>query len=323
MMNRTNDLDQGASKFKVGAPLTLLFAGLFALAAAGGVYLFIDNNELNSKVAVSESKLVDVESQRENLQDELVVIEENFNQKILENEELSNTLKERLKEVDALQWRVADAKKKLKVSEDENIQIVSRLGRLEVLKSELEQDIAALAVTNTELKLANSKIVDELALANEYAKTLNEYLAEMSEKNTALIDHLYTIAPAGFIADNFVVRAKRRNEKLTSKARSTEQISVSFDLNNVPDLYQGEEEIYLVLAKFDGQPVANIASKTVQIASKEPFTIKAADIEKLSLNGQQSLDMSVNADKDLEAGTYNLLVYAGHGFLGATSFQLR
>ena len=322
-MKSENAIDGRTSTGKLSTPLILLFAGLFIVASAGAAYLYIDNNTLTDSTIKQKQEIEILDEERINLQDELVNVEASFNEKIKENEALSTSLEDRLKDVEALKWRLNEAKKKLKSSELENSEIVNRLGQLELVKSQLERDIASLAVTNTELKLANEKISEELENTNEYAATLNDHLVEMSEKNSDLIQHLYTIAPAGFIADNFVVKAEKRNDKLTSKAKLADEVLVSFDLNNVPELYHGEEEIYLVLAKFDGQPVASVPTKSVNITSTDPFMIKAADVEKLSLNNKQQVDMSVHTDKDLEAGTYNLLVYADHGFLGATSFQLR
>ena len=98
---------------------------------------------------------------------------------------------------------------------------------------------------------------------------------------------------------------------------------MSFDLNDVPDELQENEELYLVVTQFDGRPLENIPTKPVKILAKEVMTVNAADIEKLKLKERQNIEMSFDADKELEAGTYNLLVYADHGFLGATSFQLR
>lgn len=322
-MKNGNDLSNTSKSGKLSLPFILLFAGLFIVASIGAAYLYNDNNNLVESGLEQEQEIEALEVERENLQEEMMNIETSFQDKISENENLSNTLTERVREIETLQWRLSDARKKLKSSQTKNSEIISRLGQLEVLKSELERDIAALAMTNTELKSANDKIGEELKVTNEYAESLNEHLVYMSEKNSRLIERLYALAPAGFIAENFEVKTEKRNDKLTSKAKYTDEVKVRFDLNNVPKNFHGEEEIYLVLAKFDGQPVAQIPSKSINIVSKETFTIKAADIEKLELSNQQQLDMSIQTDKDLEAGTYNLMVYADHGFLGATSFQLR
>ena len=303
--------------------LAILFAVLFILALAGAIYLFFANDGLQSEAQIQKKEIESLGSERSNLQSELALIENDFSTKITENEDLSAQLESNLKEVEALQWRVKDAKKKLNLSKEENEDIKLRLVQLEALKSDLEDDIAALASTNVQLKLTNTEIKSQLESANEYTSELNDELVQVSERNAKLINRLYTVAPAGFIADNFIVTAKKRNNKLTASARNTDRVNVSFDLNDVPGEYQADEKIYLVFTTFDGQPVATIATQKVKISAREPFDIEAADVENLRLNERQNLEMSVAADKDLESGTYNLLIYADHGFLGATSFQLR
>ena len=187
----------------------------------------------------------------------------------------------------------------------------------------MKADITALAETNADLKLVNEKIQAELEETNAYATQLNTHLVEMADKNEKLINRLYTIAPAGFVADNFIIKAEKRNDKLTAKAKHTDEVKVSFDINDVPGEYQENEELYLVVTQFDGRPLENISSQPRQVIAKEVITVNAADIERMKLSDRQHIEMSFDADKELEAGTYNVLVYADHGFLGATSFQLR
>lgn len=322
-MNYEKNENQKSDRVNLAKPVAILFSGLFVIALIGVVYLLVNNNKLSDTQAGMETQIEDLNVQREDLRTELQTIETSFDEKITENEELSVTLEERVKEVEALEWKLQDARKRLTNSEAENETIKSKLATLEEMKTELQSDIAALGKTNSDLKKVNAEIKEQLEMSNEYAMSLNAHLVDMSDTNKKLMNRLYTIAPAGFIAENFVVTSEKRNDKLTSKARRTDEVKVSFDINNVPKDYFGDEEIYLVFAQFDGQPVAEIPTKKVRIASREPFDIKAASVEKLKLNNKQNIEMSIDADKNLDAGTYNLLVYADHGFLGATSFQLR
>jgi len=317
-MNATSNESNKQSKF-----LAILFASLFGLAAVGAIYLFTKNSQLKDLNAKNELAYTDLDGLKQSLETELDEIETNFTDKIAENDSLSADLQTRVGEIEKLEWRLKDARNKLSTSEKENVEIKTKLAQLDNMKNSLEADIAALASTNQELRTVNEKIQNDLQTSNEYAVSLNEHLVEMSEKNEKLIKRLYTVAPAGFVAENFTVNTRKRNDKLTAKAKRTDEVVVSFDLNNVPAEYHEDEELYLVVTQFDGRPLENIPSKTMDVRANELMKVKAADIEKLTLKERQNIKMSFDADKDLEAGTYNLLVYADHGFLGATSFQLR
>jgi hypothetical protein len=53
------------------------------------------------------------------------------------------------------------------------------------------------------------------------------------------------------------------------------------------------------------------------------LNIEAADAKKIKVAGDQKIKMQISQEDDLDPGTYNLVVYADNGFLGATGFQLR
>jgi hypothetical protein len=191
------------------------------------------------------------------------------------------------------------------------------------LKEDLESDIVALNETNQDLVATNEKMSNDLQVSKEETSALSSQLAEMSTRNEALIKRLYTLAPAGFVANNFAVTAARKNDKLTAKAKQAEKINVSFDINDVPNELQNEEEIYLVLTKFDGDPVAELSTNEVEVASINPVTINVVNRTKTTLKDRQNIEMSFATDRDLDSGLYNVLVYADHGFLGSTTFQLQ
>jgi len=214
-------------------------------------------------------------------------------------------------------------RKKLETSQEEKEQITARLSQLAELKSALEQDIVNLQENNDELKAANEKLASDLQLSNDEIASLNQELQEISLANAELTQRLFKVAPAGFVAENFAVTARKKNTKLTAKARQAETINIAFDLNDVPEEYHLEEEIYLVVTKYNGNPLDELSAKEFTVKSAEPIDVHAVDVAQTTLTERQSLEMSFVADRDLESGMYNVMVYADHGFLGATSFQLQ
>ncbi len=303
--------------------LNWIFGLLFIVAGLFAFHFATRNNTLENERTRLSQNLSDLDEQKSALEGELTTLDENYQGQIIKNEDLSATLEERLAEVEKLKGRVWSAKKKLTDSEEENKAINDRLMQLEELKQSLESDIASLKETNKDLTDVNAKIESDLQAFQEETVVLNAQLEEVSLQNEALVRRLQTIAPAGFVANNFKVTAAKKNDKLTVRARQADRIKVAFDVNDVPTEYHNEEEIYLVLTSFDGNPIDEVQTKSVEVASIEPVSINVVDRTKTMLKDRQSLEMAFDVDRDLESGLYNLLVYADHGFLGATTFELR
>jgi hypothetical protein len=143
----------------------------------------------------------------------------------------------------------------------------------------------------------------------------------LTHANEKLTGRLYAIAPAGFRADNFTVTSADRRDKLTTKGKKIDEITVTFDLNNIPAEYHGNREIYLVLTEFNGNPVASVPGKQVNLTfGNDPVQVRAADQEKVNLKARQSVTMTFAPTDNLTPGTYNLMVYADNGYLGSTGF---
>lgn len=303
--------------------LTWVFGILFFVAFIAAIYYGSRTTHLANDKSNLSLNLEDLDQQKMKLENDLTALDSNYQVQISTNDTLSLTLQERVKEVDQLKARVWTARQKLEKSEEENQAINEKLAQLETLKTDLESDIASLNETNKELVATNEQISEDLEMSKKQKEELNSQLAVITQENQKLINRLRTLAPAGFVANNFTVTAAKRNDKLTAKANRAETINVSFDINDVPSEFQNEEEIYLVLTKSDGNPVQALPTKDVNVASIDPVTIQVVDRTKTTLKDRQNIEMSFDTDRDLASGLYNVLVYADHGFLGSTTFQLR
>jgi len=299
--------------------LTMLFLGAVILAWS----FWAKSNKYENETANLVAELKAMDQSKLALQDTVGKLEDSYQHKISENEILTSALEERVAEVNDLQKRVRTVRDQLSKSQEINEQINQRLAQLEELKISLEEDIEGLQEQNLEIRSANNEIAVELTLSREQAAELSEDLKILDQKNDQLVSRLFQLAPAGFVAENFKVSAMQKNAKITTKAGRANEISVTFDIKNVPVEYQVSEELYLVITHFDGNPVSDIAAKNVKIGSQSPIDVSAVDIEQIRLSERQSVEMSFSPGKKFEGGLYNALVYADHGFLGATSFELR
>lgn len=262
-----------------------------------------------------------LDSTRTQLQGELASLNNSYTGQIALNDTLSVDLQEKIDEVNDLQVRITKARKALKSSEANNAEIKARLDQMEELKLALERDILGLKEENQSLASSNQELNTELSSTKDEVNTLNSKVMALTQANEKLTGRLKTVAPAGFRADNFTVTSANKKDKITTKGKKIDVITVTFDLNNIPTEYQGNRSLYLVLTEFNGNPVASVPGQEVNLKfGNEPVSFRAADIEKANLRARQSMTMSFEPSDDLTPGTYNIMVYADSGYIGSTGF---
>ncbi len=311
--------DEKLKKLKIWLWVLVVLLAL----ALGFVYKFWSQKQTQEieKTDLS-SRLTELDRQKLSLEDELAGLEAIYSEQLDENESLSDMLESKLSEIGVLQDRITRLRSQLVKSESFNAEISERLARLEELRSTLEGDLSRLIDENEELRSFNNQMAVDLAATKEVVFTLRDDVDVLGQRNEDLISRLFRLAPAGYVADNIRVQAERRNEKITVRAGRTSRIKVSFDLRNVPPDRHGSQELYLVITSFDGNPVAEIPSTPVQIRGGQSTQIAAADIRAISLGAQQSIEMGFTPGRRFGSGVYHALIYANHGFLGASSFEL-
>jgi hypothetical protein len=297
---------------------TAVFGVLFLAAIVFGTVFY-------SKYRTYSHKATDLGTQldqtRTQLEGELASLNTAYGTQIALNDTLSVDLQEKIAEVEDLKVRIAQARKELKSSQKNTTEIKARLAQMEELKVALEKDILTLKDENTMLTATNAQLTTDLVQTREEVSTLNKQVMTLTQANDKLTGRLKILAPAGFRADNFTVTSETRRDKITTKGKKIDEITVTFDLNNIPEEFQGNREIYLVLTEFNGNPVAVVPGKEVNLQfGNEPVSVRAADVEKVDLKARQAMSMSFSPTDDLNPGTYNLMVYADNGYLGSTGF---
>lgn len=305
----------------VGWKVASIILGVLLIGAiAFGAMYYNRHNDASMRATDLSTQL---DNTRTQLEGELATLNSSFDDQIKINDTLSVDLQEKVKEVEDLQGRIAEAKKELKSSQANASQIRKRLEQMEQLKVALEADIVSLRDANVTLTTSNQVLNAELTASKEEIGNLNTKVMSLTTANEKLTGRLRTLAPAGFRADNFTVVSEDRKDNPTTKGKRIDEITVNFDLNNIPEEFQGNREIYLVLTEFNGNPVSVVPGKDVNLTfGTEAVNVRAADIEKVNLSNRQSVTMSFEPTDDLVPGTYNLMVYADNGYLGSTGFRV-
>lgn len=191
---------------------------------------------------------------------------------------------------------------------------------LKKLKIEYETLITAIQVENEQLK----REIEMLKEENQQLQTENTGLSgQVSDLAQKLEDQIRKTQSAKFKASAFRVELGRRNDKQTVRAKKAREITVSFDLADVPAKYQGDQHLYLAITDDQGKPIASAKPiKTTVEAPSGNIQIEAQQVKAVSLGETQRLSFTYKLDERLKRGNYVAAIYCNVGLLGVSSFKL-
>ncbi len=324
MSTRKDNFDVNKTTDSSGSPVKWILGGLLALATVIAVYFGFNSNYFKGETAKLQGELTELNETKAELEGSLQELEGNYETQISENEALQSEIEERMIEVEDLKKRLSQVRSQLASSKSNSKKIRERLAQLEEIKVALETDIESLKVENTELMASNTQLNSELDASNQMVEQLNLEVEGLNEDNRILNEKLFTLAPAGYRADNFSIVAEKRNDKLTNKAKQVDEVKIKFNLNNVPKEKHGTSELYIAITDLRGSNVKVVPAKDVVVRGRnQNLKVKAADVRQVNLKDSQSVDMSFRPSDDMEGGEYNLMVYSADGYLGSTGFVLQ
>src|SRR5687768_2821293 len=240
-MTDINNQIENSNDRVVGWKVASIILGVLLIGAiAFGAMYYNRHNDASTRAT---DLSVQLDNTRTQLEGELTTLNTSYDDQIKINDTLSVELQTKVKEVEDLQVRIADVKKELSTSTANNKQIRSRLNQMEALKVALEADIVSLRDANVSLTASNQQLNAELTTSKEEIGNLNTKVMSLTTANDKLTGRLRTLAPAGFRADNFTVVSSDRKDNPTTKGKRIDEITVTFDLNNIPEEYQGSREL--------------------------------------------------------------------------------
>lgn len=290
---------------------------LLALSAVIGFFFW-----QKSKTYLAEKEKVEVE--RQDLEIRKVVVER-------ELDSLSNAYSSLRTENENLQGRVTTTAALVEQKENTIRQIKAstasdiaalrgQVEQLQRTKIELETIISTLRIENDSLRAENQRLTGE----NTELKGANTQLSgQVQDLAKQLEDQIRKTQSANFKATSFRVWTARKNEKLTTKARKSREIDVSFDLADVPEAYQGSQKLYMVITDDRGNPIpSDNPTKATVYAPTGPVEILAQQVKAVVLENTQRMSFHHKFDEKLKAGNYVVAVYCDKGLLGASSFKL-
>jgi predicted nucleic acid-binding Zn-ribbon protein len=295
----------------------IIIALLLLLAAGLGWFLF-----QKSKAATVESQLRQAEiaallKEKSTLQISLDSLSLSYSDLRVEYENLQGKLF-------ASANTVADREKTIARIKNESSKdaeaLRQQIADLQRAKIELETIINGLRAENDQLKNENTRLTGENSKLLTDKNALSGQVADLAKQ---LEEQIRRTQSASFKASSFRVELERKNDKLTAKARRAREVTVSFDLADVPQPYHGPNKLYLVITDDKGNPIqtANPLKATVQ-APTGPVDIIAQQSKSVNLTDTQRYSFTYPFDERLKAGNYVIAIYCDKGLLGASSFRL-
>jgi len=199
-------------------------------------------------------------------------------------------------------------------------QLQAQVSSLQKAKAEYEAILAVLRAENEQLKAEIAALKAENAGLRDSTTQLSAKIGDLDSK---LADQIKKTQSARFKATSFRVEMERKSDKLTAKARRVRNLSVSFDLADVPEQYRGPQKIYLVITDANSKPIAaaNPTKVTISTPTGE-IPIIAQQTRSVNLVETQRLLFNYKLEEKLKAGNYIAAVYCDSGLLGASSFKL-
>ncbi|MCS6929419.1 MAG: hypothetical protein NZM43_08000 [Saprospiraceae bacterium] len=284
---------------------------LLLVSAAIGWVLWSRNQEyqqsLRRQEAIADS-LLQVKAQ---LEQELDNLSQDYATLRTENESLQGQIAQSASVIEQKEIII----KQIKAENSKEIKALEKqIEDLKKIKTEYETIISLLREENRQLREENQRLTEENTQLQGRVEDIAKQLEEQIRKTQS----------AQFRATSFRVEVVRRADKLVAKARQARELFISFDLVDVPSVFQGPQKLYLVVTDDKGKPIyaANPIQATVY-APTGPVEIQAQQAKQVVLETNQRLSFSYQLEERLKAGSYIAAIYCDKGLLGASSFRLR
>ena len=284
----------------------LIIIIILLVLAIGGISFFAfrqvqENKEMSELFAIEKEEMENEYTTFANQYDELQIqINNDSLRQKLENEKLrTQRLLEELRQVKSSNAaEITRLKKELKTVREVMRSYIVQIDSLNRLNE-------ALVTENKAVKEKYTEATRQITSLAEEKKTLNEKVALAAQLD----------------ATNISVQAKNKRGKTIEKAKNVKKIAVSFTIVKNITAQTGERIIYIRIA----QPGNEILSKSVS----DTFTYENRELQYsikkyIEYTGEeQEVTAYWDVEEFLQAGTYNVYIFADGTMIGESSFKLK
>ena len=284
----------------------LIIIIILLVLAIGGISFFAfrqvqENKEMSELFAIEKEEMENEYTTFANQYDELQIqINNDSLRQKLENEKLrTQRLLEELRQVKSSNAaEITRLKKELKTVREVMRSYIVQIDSLNRLNE-------ALVTENKAVKEKYTEATRQITSLAEDKKTLNEKVALAAQLD----------------ATNISVQAKNKRGKTIEKAKNVKKIAVSFTIVKNITAQTGERIIYIRIAQPGNEILSKSASDTFTYENRElQYSIK----KYIEYTGEeQEVTAYWDVEEFLQAGTYNVYIFADGTMIGESSFKLK
>jgi regulator of replication initiation timing len=297
--------------------------GLLVLSIASSAYFWnvSTNRELERNAVEMEKESLLVEKGL--LAAQLENLKQTYDLVMSENGELKGTIEQNKKAIAEKSAELGNLKKQ-QSTDRKNLDGLKRdVKMMRDTKIGLEAEVSALQKENEALRIENERLSGELRKVKNENLILVDKVSELTEMSQSLKSIQESIAPAGIRATAFRVEVEKRNDKLTVKGKKARELSISFDLMDVPENLHGMQKVFLAITDNKGTPIPGKNNKPVKIGPSDKKTeVVFQQVKEVILVGTQRLGFTYSLEQKLAPGYYRASVYTEHGWIGSVSFRV-
>lgn len=282
-------------KLAAGMATALLFASLFGIAV-----LTNTNSELHSSIGAEKLKSESLLSEKLSLDKQL---------KTFKNEIAS--LKGTNTELDRF---LAEAQQKIREKENAIAKLTQENTGMRALRKEHEE----IKRMRKDLYIQLEKLKNENTSLTAQIGQLNGAIASLDQEKNELQAQLAN-AKNNMIATNFMVAVrKKKEEKLTVRAKRTHSLAISFDLP--AGGAQTMNNFYRVDVVSPSGALIKGEVKETQVQKTNNFTASAINIA--AKTEKDNVALIFAPEEKLAQGIYTIIIYNGNQYLGSAQVKL-
>lgn len=282
-------------------------------------YVIYDKNKHNQKEADQQAQIVNSDSAKNELQQELNDAAQRLDALKTQNVKADSLISSKDKDIENLKSQVQ------KIINDKNAS-KEDLAKAQRLIAELKGNIEVYTAQIDSLKLANTQLTQEKAQVTEERDVATH---NYDSANTVIKQKNDVIDVGSTLhASNFkIVGLKERGSKEveTTKAKRVDKLRITFDIDENRITQTGTQVIYVCITAPDGNPVVVDAlgsgTFTLRDNTQKPFTKK---VEINYVQGEkQTVTVEWTQNSEFQTGDYKIEIY-NNGFKigdGVRSFR--
>ena len=276
----------------------LIYGLLIAALLGTWGYIVYDKSKSNEKITQLQTQYSNVDSARNEVQQEYNDALARMDSLTGSNTQLQGELAERKSDIDKLKANIKSelGRKNADLSKAKSM-IAELNGKINDMLAEIEQ----LKAQNQELTVTNQKVTAERDTVTAQKQVVEQTLATTQQEKAHVEDIGSTLHASNINIAAINLKGSGK-EKVTSTAKRTDVLRVSFDLDENRIAPSGDKELYVCVTAPDGHPITLPANGSGTFQTREEG--EKVFTNKLNVQYEQGKRMPVSFDWKPETGKY-------------------